>query len=375
MNENKINNFNNWNKSIQVFLKQNNLLEYQLIFLKKFETRMEEVLSEYDIPYLGQLSEGNRLRPQIILWMSLCNIKPFDPTIVSGDSLDELIDLCVYIELIHKSTLLLDDMIDGDSTRKGITAFHVKNGEYLTSLMGLNLISKSTYNIYQIFCNINVSDSIRYKSIVLTLGTCEKLSAGAIKELRLKEEDTFNLDVMKEIAYSEVSSLLKNALLLGYYYSGGNNEVIEDIFENISLHCGFLFQLLNDLEPIVNVETNIKHKGRNNFDYLDLRKNIVVSYLGEFMTKKEKEQYCLIKNNYEKVEFINSKFEKYKIIDFSYKQVKILKDEINKQSIYLSKTDVDPVWHLYFVQILDVLISSAEDRLNPNLYELNLNNC
>lgn len=367
MDENTINKFNNWNKNISLFLEENDLLEYQSIFLKNFEIKMNQVLSEYNIDYLGQLAEGNRLRPQITLWMYLCNMKPFNFETISESSFDELIDLCVNIELIHKSTLLLDDMIDGDLTRKGITAFHVINGEYLTSLISLNLISKSAYNIYQIFNNVNVSNSIRQKSVMLTLGTCEKLSAGAIRELQLTKKDTFDIDVMKDIAYGEVSSLLKSTVLLGYYYSGGNNETIEDIFENISLHCGFLFQLLNDLEPFVNIETNINHKGRNNFDYLDLRKNIVVSYLGAFMSKKEKEQYYSINNNDEKVTFINAKLEKYRIIDFSYKQIQILKDEINKQSISLGKTDIDPTWYSYFVQLLNVLISSAEDRLDSNI--------
>ncbi len=60
-----------------------------------------------------------------------------------GEDPDRFVDLAVAAELIHVSSLIHDDIIDGDRKRRGADAVHVRYGSQAAILAGDALISKA----------------------------------------------------------------------------------------------------------------------------------------------------------------------------------------------------------------------------------------
>jgi geranylgeranyl pyrophosphate synthase len=173
---------------------------------------------------------------------------------------------------------------------------------------------------------------------------------------------------IKEIVDMQVPSLVKNSLLIGYYCGGGSNQIIEEALMEIGDISGFFFQLLNDMEPYLNIENNINHKSVANYDFLDNRKSTVIAYLGEFLSNAEKQKYSLIKSDEKKKEFIFKKLKKYKVMQFLFDQIDLMRESMHDHWHEMLKADIDPLWHKYFWDFLNVLISTGQERLGKQIF-------
>jgi heptaprenyl diphosphate synthase len=92
-------------------------------FRSLFEAEWSAHLSSFPENFEGaaQLRIGSRFRPCLVAWGFL----------LAGGSFDlrarrEVVHYGVYVELLHKATLLIDDLIDNDPARHGKPAFHVE---------------------------------------------------------------------------------------------------------------------------------------------------------------------------------------------------------------------------------------------------------
>ncbi|MDE1860404.1 MAG: polyprenyl synthetase family protein [Candidatus Micrarchaeota archaeon] len=77
--------------------------------------------------------EGKMVRPALVLVGAD----------VLGEPLPEFTDLAAAAELLHTSSLIHDDIIDGDMMRRGTKAVHAKYGQAAAILAGDALISKA----------------------------------------------------------------------------------------------------------------------------------------------------------------------------------------------------------------------------------------
>ena len=85
-----------------------------------------------------QFSSGNRLRPRIVLlgYLSTKNELELMP-----NEYDFISKLSMSIEIIHKSSIILDDLIDKDPARHGQTAFHIEHGAENTMMFAIQMLS------------------------------------------------------------------------------------------------------------------------------------------------------------------------------------------------------------------------------------------
>ena len=118
-------------------------------FLQTFDLYWNQVLNELGSQQ-AQLVSGNRLRPQICLWGYLSTISPCD---VHIHDYDQIANIAVSIELVHKASLLIDDWIDGDKERHGHPAFHTEYSPQYAVLYALNMIGLSMLRLENIFPN------------------------------------------------------------------------------------------------------------------------------------------------------------------------------------------------------------------------------
>lgn len=173
-------------------------------------------------------------------------------------------DKLIFIEYLHASSLIIDDIMDKDIKRRDNDCLHIKYGITLANMTALYLMSLALMK--------GAKFSTKEDTIMIT-STFNKLCIGQFMDV-----DDKKYDINKLIKY-------KTAVLfeLSYYLSIDNKEVAKDL----GLLFGKMFQLSDDFEDT--------HK--------DKKKNNYVSIYGcdtaheYFMELYDKYNEISIKNN------------------------------------------------------------------------------
>ena len=325
-------------------------------FLQKFDIYWIRALNELGTQQ-AQLVSGNRLRPQICLWGYLATISPNE---ACSHNFDQIADIAVSIELIHKASLLLDDWIDNDQERHGQLAFHSEHSPQYAVLFALKMIGFSMSRLENTF-----SDSVvlphHYNLCLNTLiKTIYSMAKGAVEELNLQKMDLFDSKKIREIIQLETAEILGNSMLIGYYAGVGNerNMQIEKIFKEQGDQCGYLFQALNDLEAFENPIQLKKHKGAINLDLFLGRKNLAISTL--YQVANEKDRTRLLQVN--EAELI-SLIQKYHIIESLKEELKSVYNNILSTGMTLQSVGLPKEWCEGLRWFLSQVKEYAETRL------------
>lgn len=334
------------------------LNEFTPIFLNEFEYIWHEILQELKYNQ-AQLVIGNRLRPQICLWGYLSLYPNIELT---RASLSNIASISVSIEMIHKASLLLDDWIDNDNERHGKPAFHTEYPPQETVLVALNLIGLSMYRLKSIFQGSNKKLPTHYFICLDTLlDTIYSMAQGALRELQLDTDTLYCTTTIQNISELETSKIIGNSLLLGYY-AGLNkhepNPIIEKQFKQIGENCGYIFQVMNDLEAFSNPQKLLSHKGNLNCDVLNNRKNIAIAALYETASPKDKKKLKMAPN-----ENLYPLTEKYHIIDLFKDQLNDLYKKLINDVSSLVDENISIEWVNSFQYFLNYIKTYGENRL------------
>jgi geranylgeranyl pyrophosphate synthase len=278
-------------------------------FLNIFQAQWREHITSFPKRYQAgrQLVVGSRFRPLLVAWGYLLSGGDFDE-----ENRAELAKVAVYVELLHKATLLIDDLIDQDNTRNGEESFHVE-------LTSHEAILFATYLLGDCFERLSVATASaeRYPEMMELLGRAIKdMSLGALEEVISPDDQLISLSKAKWIIELQTIALVKNGLLTGYTYGCGNMHYIGTI-DSLGYDCGYLFQVLNDLEPFLGAELNVSHKGAVNFDVLRSRKNITVAFISDRLSSSERDRLHALLGSADPVlpSLLNDWFAKYAVLD------------------------------------------------------------
>lgn len=326
------------------------------IFLEKFNFYWNDVIGTTDA-HSKQLEIGNRLRPQMCLWGYLATIQ--SNKFLSHDY-SKIANLAVSIEMVHKASLLIDDWIDNDGKRHGIPTFHVKHNPQQAVLLALNLIGNSMNRLENVFSDNAVLPHNYYLCLNQLIKTVCAMAKGALKELQLSNTDVFDNDKIHDIIQLEVSEILGNSLLLGYYAGAGDsiNPEIERMFKEIGDKCGYLFQAYNDLEAFVCPEKLIKHKGNLNLDYQSNRKNLALTALFEMASIEDRRA---LQSANEKL--IIQMMGKYRVVDTIYAELDNVFLDLLETCNHYNVGETMSAWSNCFQEFLISVRKIAESRL------------
>lgn len=300
----------------------------QVKFIEKFEPEWRSFLENVYIDYSGatQLSIGNHTRPFLVLWGYLVNQDMDNPNITN-----DILQLAVGVEAIHKASVIIDDIIDGDTLRRGKKCMHIEYGEYPTIFFAVCMLSKAIKQVNTLL-SINKNQSLQTKTVSLLCDTIYAMCHGAIEEITATPEQQISLDYVEEIIDSETAQLIKNSLLLGYLYNDINNPKLECNIHLIGRKCGYIFQIMNDLEAFCNPEYISRYKGDINSDFLRSRKSIVLPVL--YQQCNSQERTILIDG----ISGAGSNFNEIKNLFDKYNLKQFFKEDI--QNVYLSIKDL-----------------------------------
>lgn len=321
------------------------------VFKKLWATHIETFPEKYRKG--KQLLIGSRFRPVLVCWGYA----------LAGKNLDlekkrELAYLSLYIELMHKATLLIDDLIDNDISRHGEESFHIQFSDNEAIIFSIYLFGDSLEQLSKSLLSVENKDTY-FDILNLYSTTIKAMTEGVLTELSLDTNELTSIKAIKKIIEQQTVSIIKNGLLIGYKYGDGNKELYNSI-DNIGYDCGYIFQVLNDLEPFGSIKINTEHKGKSNIDIIRLRKNIVVAFIYNNISNSEKKVFDELirdekKSENEIFEYTFSLFKKYNILDRVIDNLSDVKDNINSNlekaetQIYNNDVIIDFKFFLNFI--------------------------
>ena len=177
-------------------------------------------------PYRG----GKRMRPAMAV--ACCGA-------VGGDR-SKAFPLAVAVEYIHNFTLVHDDLMDGDESRRGMTTIHVKYGMPTAVLAGDALFAKA----YQIICDLDIPaermrSALRYVSkAVWDLARGQQMDVN--NEGQIVSEDVY----LETIELK--TSVLFAAAAAGGAVVGGADEKTAEAIHDYAIETGLGFQIFDD---------------------------------------------------------------------------------------------------------------------------------
>lgn len=164
------------------------------------------------------------------------------------------------IELIHGISLILDDLpcMDNDTTRRGKPSTFAQFGERHSILVSMYGISEAFRLLFTGFKN---SKNYNIESIETLINKWsnligQNLVIGQLMDFRDNISDLLNVNIPSnniDLIHYKTSSLFAFAFTLGGMYSGETNLLD---FQNMGLHLGMMFQIMDDSNDITNDNIN-----------------------------------------------------------------------------------------------------------------------
>ncbi len=205
-------------------------------FRKKIEDEIDAIPSSDKIPlfyepirYINRLS-GKKIRPILTVLTGLA----------VGGKIENLLPPAAAVELLHNFSLVHDDIMDDDDTRRGNQTVHVKwdigtailTGDGLLGLAYRKLLS--TPNITNLEITRLFTDAM--------LEICE----GQALDKTFEEKQSITEDDYLEMIRKKTATLIQLACQIGAIVGEGNPEEIKSLTD-FGQHIGMGFQIQDDL--------------------------------------------------------------------------------------------------------------------------------
>jgi geranylgeranyl diphosphate synthase type I len=151
------------------------------------------------------------------------------------------IPAAVACELVHESSLLHDDIIDGDRVRRGARTAWVVFGSPSAIVAGDALLALAV----EVLASAGNSPSVGRSIRELTAATREVM-AGQSADLAFESRDSVTVEESREMVSRKTGALLGCAAALGAILAGAPISV-SDALARYGRHIGMAFQLIDDL--------------------------------------------------------------------------------------------------------------------------------
>jgi len=213
------------------------------IFLKHtyedIEQKIDEIITDENI--LAVLKDGKRLRPLL----GAISFKACTGGNESSQLYQQFLEGAVAIELAHGASLVHDDIIDGDLTRRGEAAFYIKTGIDNAILVGHKML------VIGFSLALSHGEKIAKLYVDAWGGTLD----GQLNEINFNSKDLQDISITADSKFFQVYSRiidLKTATLFSAackaaaYWANASNE-IAGILAEYGREVGFAYQLADDL--------------------------------------------------------------------------------------------------------------------------------
>lgn len=177
------------------------------------------------------LFPGRRLRPTLLYKLSAPN------SIKEEECLDSL---ALAVELCHRSSIVIDDLVDGDSMRRQKLAHHKICGEDQSIILSHYLISA----VYQQLTLL--PNSLRNCIFPLFTETYKKMSIAELADINAVSPQINYMNLFKEIILYKTSALFELVFYLAAI-SRGFDDSQTQLMAQVGEKTGQLYQIYNDI--------------------------------------------------------------------------------------------------------------------------------
>lgn len=169
-----------------------------------------------------------------------------------GGARESSLNAAAAIELIHTFSLIHDDIMDQDDTRRGMPSVHKVWGDDVAILAGDTLFSKA-FEI--IIGSKGTSSDQNNKALATVADACVKICEGQALDMSFEERFDVKQDEYMEMIFKKTGALIAAATKAGAIMGGASDEVIDVMYEYGRL-IGLAFQIQDDyLDLVADEET------------------------------------------------------------------------------------------------------------------------
>lgn len=254
------------------------VMEILKAYAEEIDVVIDDSLSKLEPESLYESSEylikagGKKFRPALTLLS--CQ--------AVGGKPEKALKAAAAIELTHTFSLIHDDIMDNDDTRRGKPAVHKVWGEPLAILAGDSLFAKSFELLSQ-----SAEDNIAYERVVDALqvltNSCINICEG--QALDMAFEDTFNItkDEYMNMIYKKTGDLITASTTIGAIMGGASSNEIQAL-RTYGKQIGLAFQIQDDYIDLTGDESIGKPVGS---DLVEGKKTLMVVYALEKANKED----------------------------------------------------------------------------------------
>ncbi len=212
--------------------------------IEQMPQEIQEALKQFEEAYLGSIRSiaptivkatellsrqtAKQVRPLLLLLTANC----------FGPITEEVIKGSTFIELLHVSSLVHDDVVDESGHRRGVPSMNAVFGNHKAVLIGDYLLANAMMQAVQ----------TNNKQILLQLATLGKnLSEGELLQMDTAELGEYSEERYLEIIDRKTASLIESSMLVGALLAGvSDTETLQNI-EQAGRLLGRAFQIRDDI--------------------------------------------------------------------------------------------------------------------------------
>jgi geranylgeranyl diphosphate synthase type I len=259
------------------------LSEYLKFVTAKIDQEVDEYSKETDTTLQKAsahllLGGGKRLRPAMVLLAA--------DAVRKGASVD-IFPAALALEWTHTFTLVHDDIMDGDSLRRGKPTVHMVWDEPTAILAGDVLYAKA----FEYLCSVeNASPESKIVAVQMLSRACYEICEGQQEDMSFETRNDVLAKEYLEMVRKKTAVLFAVAAGIGATLAGGDMKQVS-AFYTLGLNTGIAFQIHDD---IIDLMTPPEISGKNQAS--DLRENkqtllaIIAREMGVDLSKYHKDQ-------------------------------------------------------------------------------------
>ncbi len=181
---------------------------------------------------------GKRLRP-IVLLLSARALQP-------DIQIEQILPAAAAVEFIHNFTLVHDDIMDADETRRSIETVHTKWGVSEGILAGDALYAKA----FEVLSYTQAKPEHLIHCLRLLSKACLHVCEGQWLDITFENDRRVSESQYLEMVQKKTASLYAAALGMGSILAGGSKEEIQALWE-FGLAMGIAFQIRDDVLDLI----------------------------------------------------------------------------------------------------------------------------
>jgi len=210
------------------------------------ELKVPEVL--YESSYHLLKAGGKRLRPFML-------VKSYE---ACGGEGEKPYPAAAGVEILHTFTLIHDDIIDRDETRRGVPTVHVLWGIPQAIISGDMLFALVFRTLSKGLRDVGVEDSVIVEVVGRFSKTLIDICAGQTMDMVMAEKPTtaVTVDEYMEMIKLKTAVLYMASAEIGGLLAGASSEELEAL-RSYGLNSGLAFQMIDDVLGVSGVEEEL----------------------------------------------------------------------------------------------------------------------